>query len=195
MTTRHAADRDCHAAATQAGAVAVAAAVALVAAGCGGPARSSPDASATPDAASDRLVLGTAAADGRGFAPFAADQVLVEGIQGGFHVWLKIRVTAMPPGIATLHRTLHRAADGQLLLDARTALQIGAADGDTWEQPSPLPLFLCPTPPGVAIVDQGVQLEVALDDPAAGAPLTARAAFNVHCPDDARTSCLALCSG
>lgn len=141
-------------------------------------------------------MLGTSDVDGNGFSAFARDQVLVSGPQGGFHVWLKLRIAGLDPGPVRVHRVVHLAADQRLLLDAESVLQVGVAIGGYWEQPYPLPLFLCPTPSGIDIVDQRIELQVLLTS--ATAPQTvgdASAAFSVHCPDDARAACLELCSG
>jgi hypothetical protein len=83
-----------------------------------------------------------------------------------------------------------------MILEAETTLQVGAATDGTWQQPSPLPLFLCPTPNDVAVVDQTVRTDVTVTGADPGDDrLTATATFTVHCPDDTRAVCLQLCSG
>jgi len=154
------------------------------------------DAAIAIDAAADRLVLGTSDVDGNGFQMLAGDQVLVSGPQGGFHVWLKLRIAGLAPGPFKVRRIAERAADQTLLLDAESILQVGAAAGDYWEQPYPVPLFLCPTPSSVSVVDQRIELHVVLRSSSAIDVLgDANASFTVHCPDSARAACMELCSG
>lgn len=163
-----------------------------IVAGCG-------ESAATGDAQIDSPVgtvtLGTTTADRQGFLPLDADQVLIAGAQGGFHVWLKLRVAGIPAGDLTQHRAARRAGDGQVLVGTQSILQVGIATGGYWEQPSPVPLFICPTPAGVSIVDQMVQADVMLVGASGSVEASASARFTVHCPDDARATCLALCSG
>lgn len=149
----------------------------------------------SPDAGSVELVLGTTAADGSGFLPLAGDQTLVSGSQGGFHVWLKVRV-GHASGALALHRTARRVSDAKLILDTQGALQVDAVAGGTWEQPSAIPSFMCPTPIGVAVRDQAVRLEATLLDPLGATLAAASAEFTPRCPDGAELEhCLDICSG
>jgi len=121
--------------------------------------------------------------------------VLVQGSQGGFHVWLKIRVAGLAPQVVTLRRAGHRVADGESLFDLETMVQIGNSVDGYWEQPSPLPMFVCPTRAGVTIVDQAIRLEVGLLSSVTLDDLgDATTEFTTHCPDDARAACLQLCA-
>lgn len=168
--------------------------LAIVICGCSEPRAAAVDAASTPDTPLAQLTLGTAAVDGDGFSPLLGDQTLVAGPQGGFHVWLKLRVVGFPAGPATLHRSASAVATGASLLDIDSGIQVGAAADGSWEQPSPLPLFLCPTPAGVSIIDQMVRADIALTS-AGLDQLTATTTFTAHCPDDAHTACIELCSG
>jgi hypothetical protein len=142
-----------------------------------------------------RLALGTTTADGQGFLPFQADQVLIAGAQGGFHVWLKLRIAGLPAGDLKLRRAARRAGDGRVLVETQSVVQVGVATGGYWEQPSPVPLFICPTPAGITVVDQAVEADVAVLGANGSTEGSASATFTVHCPDDARATCLQLCSG
>lgn len=148
-----------------------------------------------PDAGGVELVLGTTAADGSGFFPLTGDQTLVAGAQGGFHVWLKVRVSHASGALA-LHRTARRVSDAKLILDTQGALQVDAVAGGTWEQPSAIPSFMCPTPIGVAVRDQAVRLEATLLDSVGATLAAASAEFTPRCPDGAELQhCLDICSG
>src|SRR5262249_45212938 len=77
----------------------------------------SPDLSPEPPHTNAVLELGGVDAMGQWVALIdGQDVTLVEGAQGGFHVWLKYRVTEMGSGNQHLERTAHRAEDGQLVL-------------------------------------------------------------------------------
>src|SRR3954463_9139327 len=60
------------------------------------------------------------------------DDTLVEGAQGGFHVWMQYAVRGLPPGTVTLERSAHRASDGAVVLVYRGDIDVGAADDDGW---------------------------------------------------------------
>jgi hypothetical protein len=166
----------------------------VVLAGCASEGATFPDAPGA-DAGSVALVLGTTATDGSGFFPLAGDQTLVSGSQGGFHVWLKVRV-GHAGGALTLHRTARRVADDRLILDTQGAVLVEAGDGGTWEMPSAIPSFMCPTPIGVAVRDQAIRLVATLLDEGGATLATASAEFTPHCPDGAELQhCLDICSG
>jgi len=153
------------------------------------------DAPRPPDAGGAELVLGTTATDGSGFFPLAGDQTLVAGAQGGFHVWLKVRIRRAA-GALTLHRAARRVSDDKLILDTEGALLVEPGDGGTWEQPSAIPSFMCPTPIGVAVRDQAVRLDATLRDPAGATLAVGSAEFTPHCPEGAELQhCLDICSG
>jgi hypothetical protein len=143
------------------------------------------------------LTLGSADVDGSGFIPLAGDLTLVPGGQGGFHIWLKYRVTGMAPARATVDRQARRASDGTLILTTSGTVDVGEPDAaGYWELPTAVPSFMCPTPIGVSVIDERVTFDVALSDDA-GHPLAkATATATVHCPTDGQAShCQAICAG
>jgi hypothetical protein len=183
------------------------AAAALAAAiGCGNRAGlSTPDASsetggdagleAVGDAGGVLFTLGTAATDGSGFLPMAGDITMVAGGQGGFHVWMKFRVSGAPAEMVTLAYTIRRVSDQHLVLNAMQMRMLGApAATGYWELPTAIPSFLCPSPIGVQVRDEPMHylLDVsAMDGSLVG---SAEADFTPHCPDgDAH--CMSICSG
>ncbi len=162
-------------------------ALALGGAGCGG-------ATAITDGV---LSLGGTAVDGSGFVPLTGDQELVSGSQGGFHVWLKFRIRGMQPEPVTVRRTARRISDNRLLLQAEGPFEVGAAnDAGTWELPSPIPTFLCPSPLGVDIIGQPVRFRVELAGPSGAMIDVAESNATPRCPTDNQAPfCQQICSG
>jgi hypothetical protein len=166
----------------------IACACALV--GCGG--------SGQP-AGSAMLTLGTAATDGSGFEALGGDATLVPGAQGGFHIWLKYRISGMAPEAVKVHRESRRVSDDALVLLADGSVDVGAPgpeDGGWWQLPQAQPSFMCPTPIGIGVIDERMVFEVTITTEA-GAPLAKSSAeATVHCPDgDQAAFCAKICAG
>ncbi|RMH37095.1 MAG: hypothetical protein D6689_21405 [Deltaproteobacteria bacterium] len=172
------------------------AAAALAAAvACGGPEPAEPD--AAPPVAD--LAIGTARADGTGFVDVApgGDVALVPGSQGGFHVWVNVRVRGAA-GPLVLWRSARRASDGALVLAAsRTAVDVPAAAMETWWEPAAAaPSFLCPAPVGIDIDGEPLEFSVELATGDGDVLGTAAAVWVPRCPDgDLAALCADICSG
>ena len=124
------------------------------------------------------------------------DDTLVEGAQGGFHVWMRYAVRGLPAGSYTLERTAHRASDGAVVLVFRGDVEVGAPGADGWwTAPAPIPMFMCPSPIGIAVVD--VPIDFTLRLVGAGDAELARAAITLvpRCPDAQRDFCMRICTG
>jgi hypothetical protein len=124
------------------------------------------------------------------------DATLVEGAQGGFHVWMQYAVHGLPAGTVTLERTAHRASDDAVVLVYRGDVDVGDAASDGWwTAPSPIPMFMCPSPIGISVVD--VPIEFTLRLLGAGDAELARAAITLvpRCPDAQRDFCMRICTG
>jgi hypothetical protein len=160
---------------------------ALALAGCGG--ASSPQVPGS-------LMLGTAALDGSGFLPLEGDQTLVPGSQGGFHIWLKYRVSGMGEGRVQVQRTVRRVSDDHLLLTASGTVDLGPEVGGYWETPKALPSFMCPSPLGVNVIGEAAVFDVQILD-ANGRELGhATAEATALCPTDTQAAfCQQICSG
>ncbi len=163
----------------------------IAVAACGGPAPPAP-----PPASSLALELGAPTAAG-GFAPLLPNQdvTLVEGAQGGFHVWMKYRVRGMSAQPTELERTAHRASDGVIVLRTMSVADVGAPDADGWfESPDALPMFMCPTPIGISIIDQPIVYELRFVD--AGQTVVEQSITLVpRCPAESAALCQHLCTG
>jgi hypothetical protein len=142
-----------------------------------------------PAAAPVTLALGTRAADGA-FTPLAdgTTVVLVEGAQGGFHVWMSWALGGATAPTATLERTAWRLSDDALVL--RAAGEIDLAD-----QSRPLPMFMCPSPVGLSVIDQPIVFRLRFSDDSG--PLAAGEVTLVpRCPDGVQADfCHRICSG
>jgi hypothetical protein len=111
------------------------------------------------------LQAGGALTDGTGFIDVVdgADAELVAGAQGGFHVWINIRVLGVAGALGRV-REARRADDDVLVLRAlqQTVEVPDTAMTDWWEMSRAVPSFMCPTPIGIGIVDRPIRIEVKL---------------------------------
>jgi hypothetical protein len=137
----------------------------------------------------DSLTLGFIDGDGA-FVPYldGEDVTLVEGAQGGFHVWMAY---AYGGGVsdpsAKLSRGAERLSDGEIVL--RTS-----APAVLLRQSDPLPMFMCPSPIGLSVIDQPIVFSISLSNDAG--PIAAGTTTLVpRCPDANRDFCLRICTG
>jgi len=143
------------------------------------------------------ISLGSTALDGTGFVPLEGDQTLVPGAQGGFHIWLKYRVSGMAAGAVTLKRTVRRVSDDKLVLTTMGAQELGPlADDGSWELPAALPSFMCPSPLGVNIVGEPMLFDLVIVGADGKTLGEGTAEATPHCPDgDLGRFCASICSG
>jgi hypothetical protein len=159
---------------------------------CGGPGSGpdpdmrSPVTAVTPGAP---LTLGTSDAMG-GFVPYTdgQDVTLVEGAQGGFHVWMRYEYGGKSGISARLERTAHRRLDGAIVLRS-------VGDANMVPESDPLPMFMCPSPVGLSVIDQPIQFQLRFTDDAGAELATGAITLVPHCPDDNRDFCLRICTG
>jgi hypothetical protein len=119
-----------------------------------------------------------------GGAPYrdGQDVTLVAGAQGGYHVWLGWRMTPPPDGELQMERLAHRVSDGALVLRYDTTID---------QESMPLvPMFMCPVPVGLPILDQPIEYELDFSNHARGA-----ITLVPHCPEDSIDICQRICSG
>jgi hypothetical protein len=158
--------------------------------GCGG--------STMPVMMNGAITLGTTALDGSGFVPLEGDQTLVEGAQGGFHIWVKYRVQAAP-GPAMVKRTARRVSDDRLLLTTMAETMLGEPGADGWwELPTAVPSFMCPSPLGVKVEDEPAQFQITILDMSGKMIGQASAEATPRCPSDSADKaafCHQICDG
>lgn len=142
---------------------------------------------------------GAPGVDGSGYVPLSGDAVLVPGAQGGFHVWMKYRVSGASPGVFDVSYTVRRTRDARLILTAKRRQEIGAPSAEGyWELPVAIPAFMCPSPIGVDVRDEPMRFVLEILAPAPDATLLGSATADVtpHCPDgDHASFCDEICRG
>ncbi|HLU65101.1 MAG TPA: hypothetical protein VKZ63_02425 [Kofleriaceae bacterium] len=174
---------------------ALAAAAALAACG-GGVEPGGPDSGPTGQG---ELLLGGADDTGNGFVPLedGADVPLIGGAQGGFHVWIGLRVRGIE-GELRIEREARRVSDGELVL--RTPVQELVVPGEAmdgwWERPDAAASFMCPSPIAIQVYDEEIvfRAEITSED---GELLAVDDLVAVpRCPDgDQAEFCQSICGG
>ena len=171
--------------------------LALVAA-CDGGSAIKPPPPPSRDGGTYLLTLGTADAEGN-WLPLVdgQDVTLVEGAQGGFHVWMKIRTQGMPDQQIAIAKTAHKVATDQLVLRSMAAAEImPTGPSETWEIPTAFPMFMCPSPVGISVIDTLISYEIGLSN-IDGTDELCHAAITLipHCPIDQKDFCERICTG
>ena len=96
----------------------------------------------------------------------------------------------------TLERSAHRASDGAVVLVYRGDVDVGAPDATGWwTAPSPIPMFMCPSPIGISVIDTPIDFTLRLLGD--GDAELARAAITLvpRCPADQQDFCTRICTG
>lgn len=147
--------------------------------------------------------IGTGASSGDpGFVAFEAGATLelVPGSQGGFHVFVNLRLPAGSEERFTafprIRRVARRVEDGLLVsrTDRREPLEADAQGA--LRTPASLPLFLCPTPIGVSVGDAPIELQVEVTHPDGTATASARIELVPVCPEGTQSGfCQSICYG
>jgi hypothetical protein len=143
------------------------------------------------------VTVGGANADMSGFVTLDGDVMLVPGGQGGFHVWVKYRVTGAGAERVNIAYTARRVSDSRLILTNKISAELGAPGSEGyWESPVPIPAFMCPSPLGITVQDQPMVFDFQVRDDADGVRGAATATFTPHCPEgDQAAHCVAICNG
>lgn len=134
------------------------------------------------------LTLG-ASDEAGAFVPYAAGQdvTLVEGAQGGFHVWMRYHFDGTVGAEAALERSARRVADGELVLRSMVDVTMD-------RESQPLPMFMCPSPVGESVIEQPIDFE--LHFTADGRELAdERITLVPHCPSENQDFCKRICTG
>lgn len=123
------------------------------------------------------------------------DVDLVPGSQGGYHVWVTLRLTGVE-GRVTVERDARQVETDELILRAVPQRFEVATDAksDWWTWPAVIPSFMCPAPLGLTVYDSEVELGVSIyseDD-----ELLAEDHIRVvpRCPEGDEF-CLSICDG
>ncbi|MBK6683296.1 MAG: hypothetical protein IPG45_02400 [Deltaproteobacteria bacterium] len=170
----------------------------LVATACG----TDPPEPTPPGPSNLNLAIGTGAADGMpGFVPITDGQELMlePGAQGGFHVFVNVRLdqegVSAVGDFPIISREARRVATGQLVSKAQHKVRL-TAGGANFDTEKSIPLFLCPTPIGIPVADEMLELKVEVRSTEDSAPITGTIRFLPRCPGgDQNTFCQRICFG
>lgn len=127
-----------------------------------------PEPDPDPEPVPGLLEIGTAIGeDGSGFAAIddGTEVPLTAGIQGGFHIWLNVKVSGIA-GEYYLEWDARRVVDDELVSRA-IPQYIDVADDamtDWWENPRGMPSFMCPTPIGIKVYDEELYFDLRIVD-------------------------------
>ena len=116
--------------------------------------------------------------------------VLEPGAQGGFHVWMAFRAAGMQPGRVSLVRRARRLSDGKGVLNLTQPAEVGAEGSG-----GPVPMFMCPSPIGLSVIDAPIVFELRVfegaDEKAHG-----EVTLTPRCPEgEQRAFCERICTG
>ena len=106
------------------------------------------------------LVFGTTDDNGEIFELISTEIVLHRGPQGGNHTYAKYQVTGQTARQAVFENRVRRARDGLLVSRGTRTFDVAPADGGAWLSEGNVTMFLCPTAPGVSIVNEPLTFEV-----------------------------------
>jgi hypothetical protein len=151
-----------------------------------------------PPSESAELLVGGALADGTGFVDLddGADAELVPGAQGGFHVWINVRVLGAA-GPLRIAREARRLSDGALVLaGSRHRIEVPSEAMQTWwTSPVAAASFMCPSPVGITVFDDEMEFTVRLEDDEGTEIARDRLVVVPRCPADKAGFCVSICSG
>ena len=146
---------------------------------------------------SSKLITGTTYLDGSGHLEIidGQDVELAAGAQGGFHVWLSIRVEGAK-GQLFLDREARRTSDQKLILRGQKQL-IEIPEGESWYQiPDPIPALMCPSPIGIQVFDEEITFRVSLSNEEEETIATDTITLVPRCPtEEHREFCQSICKG
>ena len=148
------------------------------------------------------LEIGAGEASGAsGFIPLGepAELTLVPGAQGGFHVMLNMRVAAgtMPAADIRLSRTARRADTDELVSRSEHYIEMipSESDPELDETKDSFAMFLCPTPVGIQVADEVLELRFEVID-RDGNPAVGTGQIIARCPEgDQQEFCERICFG
>jgi hypothetical protein len=145
------------------------------------------------------LEVGSANLSGDGFIEVVdgMDVELAPGAQGGFHVWLNLRVLAAE-GELYVEREARRVSDDALILRGQPQfIEVpAAAMEDWWESPYASPAFMCPSPIGIKVFDEPIRYHVTLTNLDGEILAEDEVVLTPRCPVGEQAEfCTEICSG
>ncbi len=145
------------------------------------------------------LEAGSAAFDGTGFVDITDGQEveLIPGAQGGFHVWLAVRVHGTAGELYVRHDARVVDTDALVLRGLLQPIDVpDEAMDDWWQSPAAGPAFMCPSPIGIQVFDQEIRYTVQLVDEDENVLAEDEVVLLPRCPaGDQNAFCLEICAG
>lgn len=156
------------------------------------------------------LVVGTATADAATFVPVdsGSDLGLLPGTQGGFHIFIRVRLgSAHVDKLGTewvLRREARRVDTGAMVSQAEQRItprgnglrMVPTGEPGLLETDKSMLLFLCPTPEGVAVADRLLRVEISASAEGTTSGPQGDLLFRPRCLDsEQRSYCEEICSG
>lgn len=136
--------------------------------------------------------IGGASFAGEGFETFAdgADRELVQGPQGGMHVWMQARITNLCPETARMDGRAVDAVTRELYYFSGGVLDFVEVEPGVFELSSARAMILCPPPMAMPVIDHPMRFVVSVTD-GDGRHAESELGFVPRCR--APTDCAALC--
>lgn len=148
-----------------------------------------------PDAGIDGvIVLGTTDDQGA-FVPLEGPVDGIPGSQGGFHVNVLYRLPEGAAGSITFEHQVRRVRDERLVSRGSRTYDVGLTRVPTWETPSPVTVFMCPTPVGVDIIGEPLRFSVTVKDGEGRPFATGSSTATFRCGSSAGAFCASICKG
>lgn len=139
---------------------------------------------------------------GSAWVPFTDGQqsTLTYGAQGGFHVWMKARLVGGVPGRLVMSKQARRVSDEKLVLRAMSTIEPDATrtDAGAWEMPQATPMFMCPSPIGISVIDEKIRFELTFTDEVGKELGHGEVTLVPRCPTDSVDGmlfCQRICTG
>ena len=106
------------------------------------------------------ITFGTTDDNGEVFQAIGGKLELHRGPQGGNHAYAKYQVTGQTAASAVFEYRVRRVRDGLLVSKGNRTFDVAPADGGVWTSEGSVTMFLCPTAPGVSIVNEALSFQV-----------------------------------
>lgn len=151
------------------------------------------------DPLSASMWLGSADVNGTGFVEVddGAAVELVPGGQGGFHVWINVRLQGVEAGTYRITREARRVSDNILVLrSSPDVIEVTDTPSDQWwERDAAAAAFMCPTPIGVNIESESLRFVVRLTRPGGSLVASDEIVLIPTCPATQVDICMSICTG
>jgi hypothetical protein len=172
--------------------VVLALAVCVSACGGGGAADGGTDGS-TPLWSDGTLRVGTRSSSGvDDFVTFGAQVPLTPGAQGGYHVETRYQIVGQRLDGVVFNHTVRLTDGGTLISRGTRRFDVGDDGGDPWVSEI-FPVFMCPTPVGVSVLNEQVTFEITATSTDGGFLGSANGTTRLHC--DPGAYCEVVCRG